>query len=213
LEYDSFGIGKYALSAYLEPTDGETDLNDNLHIDGIIQIVPPVHNIAIGNVKVPKTVVGQGYGLPIEVMVVNKGDFEENFCLTVYANQTLIEAREIKIESESSLNVTFAWNTTNFAKGNYTISAYASPVQGETELTDNSLFDGWIIVAMPGDITGKDIWPDGKVDMRDIGSVCRLFSVTAANPRYNPNYDIVYDGKIDLRDIGIACRNFGKVDP
>jgi len=32
----------------------------------------------------------------------------------------------------------FTWNTTSFAKGNYTIDAYAPPVPNEMDTTDNT---------------------------------------------------------------------------
>lgn len=70
---------------------------------------------------------------------------------------------------------TFTWNTTGFAKGNYTISGYATPVLGETDTTDNNRTDGWVIVAMVGDITGPEGVPDKKVDMRDVSLVASNF--------------------------------------
>ncbi|NIN53171.1 MAG: hypothetical protein GTO23_08460 [Nitrososphaeria archaeon] len=66
---------------------------------------------------------------------------------------------------------------------------------------------------MVGDITGPDGWPDGKCDMRDIGSVARLFGVIYPDPRYKANCDVVYDLKIDMKDIGNVARHFGEIDP
>jgi hypothetical protein len=39
----------------------------------------------------------------------------------------------------SSATVAFIWNTTGFAAGNYTISAYAWPIPNETNVADNSI--------------------------------------------------------------------------
>jgi hypothetical protein len=61
------------------------------------------------------------------------------------------------------------------AYGNYSISAYASPVLGETDVTDNTLTGGWIIVSTTGDIIGPSGWPDSKVDMRDMAYVAKHF--------------------------------------
>jgi hypothetical protein len=80
-------------------------------------------------------------------------------------------------------------------------------------MTDNKLMDGWIIVAMIGDLTGVNGWPDGKVDMRDVAKVARLFGVPSYDPKYDPNCDIYYDGKIDMKDVAAVARNFGKTDP
>jgi hypothetical protein len=117
------------------------------------------------------------------------------------------------LANKTSTTITFTWNTTGFAKGNYTLWAYAWPVQGETDTADNTLSGGWVIVAMVGDLTSPNGWPDGKVDARDIALVCKYFGWMPYKPRYNPNTDINNDGKTDAKDIGIVCKQFGKKDP
>jgi hypothetical protein len=109
--------------------------------------------------------------------------------------------------------LTFTWNIVGFFKGNYTMLAYAWPVRGEIDMANNKLAGGWVIVAMVGDLTGINSWPDGRVDMRDVAKVARLFGISLPNPRYDPNCDIYYDGKIDMRDVAVPARNFGKIDP
>jgi len=84
---------------------------------------------------------------------------------------------------------------------------------GEPKCIFNTFTDGWVIVAMIGDVTGSDGWPDGKVDMRDVAAVARSFGSYMGHSLYNPNYNIDSDGKIDMKDVGIAARNFGKIDP
>jgi len=121
-----------------------------------------------------------------------------------------IERREIMLNYNQTTTITFAWDTTGFAKGNYTISAYAWPVLGETNTADNSLINSWVIVAMIGDITGPNGWPDGKVDMKDVDSVARLFGTYKGHLNYNPNCDINCDGVIDIYDIAWIARNFSK---
>jgi hypothetical protein len=174
------------------------------------------HNIVIANIKSSKTVVGQGYNVNIRVTIVNHGDYTETFNLTIYANGTSITTFiDLTLISDASTIVNLIWNTTGFAKGNYTISAYAWPVPGETDIEDNTLTDGWVIVAMVGDITGPNGWPDGKVDMiYDIRSVAKLFGVEYPDPKYNSNYDINGDGKIDvINDIRTVAKHFGETDP
>jgi hypothetical protein len=173
-----------------------------------------IHYIAITNVKSSKTIVGQGYSLSINVTVANQGDFRETFNVTLYANTTAIGIQMVtNLPSKTTLTLTFTWNTSGFPKSNYTISADAWLVLGETDTLDNTFQDGWVIVAMVGDITGPNNWPDGKVDMRDVGSVARAFGSYIGHPLYNPNYDIIYDGKIDMKDIAEIARQFGKIDP
>jgi hypothetical protein len=140
--------------------------------------------------------------------VANEGRYVETFNVTLYANTTEIETREITLTSGNSTTLTFTWNTSGFAKSNYTISAYAWPVPGETDTDDNTFVDGWVVVAMPGDINN-----DGIVDYADINPICRLFGKTPIDPNWNPNCDINNDNIIDYQDINIPCRHFGKTDP
>ena len=121
------------------------------------------------------------------------------------------------LTGENSTTITSTWNTTGFDKGNYSISAYATPVPGETDTADNTLTGGWVVVAMVGDITGPDGWPDGKCDMRDVALVARHFGQKV--PPAPANCDLtgstlgVQDGIIDMRDVGIVSRYFGEIDP
>ena len=57
---------------------------------------------------------------------------------------------------------------------------------------------------MLGDLTGPSGWPEGKVDMRDIGIVAKCFGSQQVSNRYNPNADINADGTTDMTDIAIG---------
>ena len=188
-------------------------------IDGNVQVIG-IHDIAVTNVTPLKTIVGQGYSMHINVTVENQGDLTETFNVTLYANTTLIETREVTLTKESSTTLTFTWNTTGFAKGNYTISAYAWPVPGETYTDDNNLTDGVVLVGVPCDVTGPTPGvPDGVCNMRDIGYICNHFGTKPSSPNWDPNCDVtgptkgVPDGIVNMRDIGLACNNFGNKDP
>jgi parallel beta-helix repeat protein len=176
---------------------------------------PAGHNVAVISVVPSKNVIDQGYSGNITVYGANKGEYSETFNVAIYANMTQITSTTVPLESGSTATITFFWIPTNnsFSKGNYTISAYAEPVLGETNMADNNVTDGWVIVAMVADITGTGDLPDGKCDARDVALVASLFGVRYTDPRYKPNCDIVYDGKIDARDVSLVAKNFGKKDP
>jgi hypothetical protein len=108
-------------------------------------IVAPVHNVAITRVSPMKTIVGRGYGDNITVTAQNLGNFTEIFTVSTYANQTAnplnqttIGSLEFNLTAGSSASKVIVWNTTVFVYGNYTITAYAVPVPGETNTTDNT---------------------------------------------------------------------------
>jgi len=172
------------------------------------------HDTSTINIKPHKTVVAQGYSVNINVTIENAGAYTETTNITTYANTTPITTiTGVSLTSATQKTITITWNTSGFAKGNYAITAYAHPVPGETDTTDNTHTDGWIIIAMLGDLTGPEGVPEGKVDMRDVYLVARAFGSYPSHPRWNPNADINNDGKVDMRDIYVVARNFGKTDP
>ena len=177
----------------------------------LIKLAPPtyIHDIAVTNVVPSKTVVGQGYSLNINVTATNQGDYTETFDVTVYANTTIIETKEVTLTNGVSTTLTFfIWNTTGLAKGNYTISAYAWPVPGETDLDDNTLTDGIVTVTIPGDVDA-----DFDVDLYDAVNLLVRYGAKAGQPQYDPNCDIDGDGDIDLYDAVILLAHYGQKYP
>ncbi|MCJ7423777.1 right-handed parallel beta-helix repeat-containing protein [Candidatus Bathyarchaeota archaeon] len=120
-----------------------------------------------------------------------------------------IQTRTVTLAGSSSATLAFVWNTTGVPYGNYTLSACAWPVQGETDTADNNFTGGWVVVSPIGDITGPDSYPDGKVDVRDVATVAKLFGVNYPDTRFNPNCDINNDLKIDVMDVASVARHFG----
>ena len=164
-------------------------------------LMKPWTNIAILDISPSKTVVGKGYTLHIYVSVQNQGWNTETLNITAHANTTLIETKEVTLTSGNSSTITFTWNTTGFAYGNYTISAYAWPVMGETDTEDNRKEGGWVVVTIPGDFDG-----DVDVDFTDlfvtmIGTYYYNYWIDHAN--YDPTADFNLDGKIDFTDLFI----------
>jgi len=110
-----------------------------------------LHDIGITNIATSKTVVGQGYSLNITIKIINYGITTETFSLTVYANKTEIDTlADITLASRNSTTITFTWNTTDFAEGNYAISACATYVPGEIDIADNAYVDGEVTVLTLG---------------------------------------------------------------
>jgi len=207
-----FDIGNYTISAYATPVPFETNTTNNNYTDGVVTIRSPIHDVAVVNVLCFKTVVCQNYSTFAYVTVENQGDFIETFNITAYANETVIHIiTNINLTSEDSKNVTFAWNTTGFAKGNYTIWAYAEPVEGEIDTEDNTVTDGWVVVSILGDVNG-----DGKVRADDVLAVALRFGTDQGGPPnsngyiYDANCDINDDLKIRVDDVLTVALNFGQ---
>ena len=162
-----------------------------------------VHNVAITNITTSKTIVGQGFNLYIKIQAENKGNRLETVNVTVYINTTTI-TQTVNL-TIGTTTLTFTWNTTGFAKGNYTISAYAWPVPAETDTGDNSLaYGGVIIVTVPGDTNGN-----GNIDIYDIVKIASAYGAKRGESRYDANSDIDGNGEINIYDVVIATSRYG----
>jgi hypothetical protein len=175
-----------------------------------------LHDIGVQNVVPHKTVVGKGYSIFINITFKNWGESEETFDFTVYANTTNIGTQHLTLAEGNSITITFTWNTSGFAKGNYAISAYALPVPGETDLADNRLTDGWVMVTWQGDVTDENhLTPpggvsDGKVDENDLWYFDAAFiDYYKIHSRLDPNCDFDNNRKIDEDDLWYGmCTGF-----
>lgn len=161
------------------------------------------HDLGITGTTLSKSVAGVGLTLPIDVTVMNYGTYSETFNVTIYANTTLVATQVVVLANGSSSTVVCTWNTTGFAEGNYTITAYAEPVQNETYAADNVATGGNIIVTIPGDINGDFI-----VNIYDAILVAGHFNQTPLNPLWNANVDINSDSIINIFDAIILAAHF-----
>ena len=174
--------------------------------DGTVQVNSAPHDIAVTNITLGKTAIGQDYKGNITVTIENQGIYEETFNVSVYANSTEIATiKNVTLTNGMSTIITFTWNTSGFSKGNYTLSAYAWPVPGETDTEDNTYTDGWVKVTVAGDIDGS-----GRVDIGDLGLLGVAWFSTPSSPNWNPNADINNSNRVDLGDLGILGVNWFK---
>jgi len=202
-------------------------MNTNHHLEAVFALLH--HDITVTNVTSSKTVVCQGFNCSdINVTVANQGSYTETFNVTVYVNDTdtgnttcIATFMNVTLAIYTSANLTFDWNTAGFARGNYTISAYAEPVPDETDMDNNNFTDGLIGVSMVGDLTGGtpnawDFVPDGVVDGSDLSIVAKCYGSWPAAPppmTWNANCDVNNDGVVDGSDLAIIARHFGEGSP
>jgi hypothetical protein len=166
------------------------------------------HDVAVTNLTSYRTAVGQGLNERINATVANQGDFEETFNVTAFANSTILGSESVTLLAGESTTVTFNWNTTSFAYGNYTLNVNAEPVSGEINTGDNSFTDGTVLITIPGDVN-----IDGQVDIFDAIRLSMAFGSRPPNPNFNPNADINSDGTIDLFDAILLAGHYGQHIP
>ena len=170
----------------------------------------PGHDVAVINAWPSKTVIGQGYNGDITVFGANKGEYAETFNLTVYIESVAFASWTLHLEGGLTATIRLSWNTTDFSKKNYTISASATAVPGETDSTDNNCT--WTVhVGVPGDVSGSTTGVyDGTVNMRDISYIILVFNTKPSSSKWNPNADVNNDLIVNMRDISITILNFNK---
>jgi hypothetical protein len=201
--------GSYTVYAKMTDAVGMQATSNNATVT--VNVAVQVHDVAITNVTSYKTVVGQNYTLNITVTAANLGDLPETFNVTVYANTIEVGTQTVNnLLNGTSTLLSFSWNTTGVAKGNYTISAYAQPVSGETNTEDNSRTSSTavMVTGLPGDLMPTF----GVVDMKDIAYVAKRFGTDPSKPLWDPNADLNGDGKVDMRDVALVAKYFGKRD-
>jgi hypothetical protein len=142
--------GNLTVSAKVQVLEGETNTTNNLRVDGIVQIIPYVDDVALVDLRSLTEAAYVDDPVQIEVDVRNQGNIMESINITAYADadatvigdEIAIGSKIVLIERFGLSTVNFLWSTTDVAEGNYTLSACASPVPGEVDLADNNMTDG-----------------------------------------------------------------------
>jgi hypothetical protein len=146
------------------------------------------HDISVKNVAFSKNVVGEGFTLLLNVTVENQGLNAETFNVSFLANATLIGTKRFDtMPNGTSRFWNFAWNTTGVPCGKYTLSAYATPVPGETDTADNNYTGGWVEVRLRGFVTPPSP-THTKVSLADFGKLKLIYS--KVYPYKCPPYDV-----------------------
>ena len=173
----------------------------------------PYHDVVVVDVSPSRTVVGQDLPVTINVTVENECFFSETVNVTVYADVVAPFGDEIIIGEQTNIHlavgeiqsIQFQWDTIGLSKGNYTISAVASPVPDEIDIANN-MCTAVVTIAIVGDIV-----PDGIVDIFDLVAVATWFGSTV--PPAPPNSDIIEDKLIDIYDLVTVAIHYGETAP
>jgi hypothetical protein len=208
--------GNYTITGVASTVPYESNLANNIYVDGIVEVATIIHDVAIIDVTPARSWICRGNPLKINVTAQNLGNVSETFNVTAYAGSYTIGTFEVmNLASNTQTTITFVWNTTAVPQcQNYTLRGEASILPQEYNLTNNVYFDGTVEVRIMGDITG-----DGKVDGRDLLVLSRAFASygpnylypgSPASPNWNPDADLNLDNKVDGRDLLLAARNFGQ---
>jgi len=192
-------LGVYQIKAEAGVIAGETDTADNVYVDGTIEVLPLIRDVSIISVSPARSFAYARYCVNITVVTKNEGTTTETFEVTAYYDGSVIETQTvIDLARHTEQTLTFTWNTTGATpRMNYTISANATVLPGETDTIDNSLTDGEVRVRLAGDAND-----DGAINILDAIQTAIAFEI------YDPNCDFNGDGVMDLFDSLILMSAF-----
>ncbi|OGD45704.1 hypothetical protein A3K79_00825 [Candidatus Bathyarchaeota archaeon RBG_13_46_16b] len=166
--------GSYTIKAYIPPLFNETNVANNLYVDGAVLITgvyPPTakHDVAVTAVNASEYQAYVGDSIEIMVVAANVGDFPETFNVTTYANMLEIHGwNSLFLQPNSSITLSFSWNTSSLSPGNYSIWAFANPVLGEADTVNNYFVDGTVtLLSLPShdvhDVAVVAVQPESQI--------------------------------------------------
>jgi hypothetical protein len=215
--FTGFPAGSYLI--YLNITDSMD--NQAISNNATVTVAPLYHNVAVVVTKFilqeSKTVVcggayARGINTTTNVTVSNQGGYNPahgynvTFTVAVYVTNTttaiLIANQTLTLAIGNSATITFTWNTTSLAYGNYALSANVTLLSGETNIWTGPLkYEPTIKVTIPGDING-----DGVVDGKDLHILAQNWLETV--PPALANADIGCYGVVAGEDLHILAQHW-----
>jgi parallel beta-helix repeat protein len=142
--YNWWGSQTGPYHSTLNPTGLGDMASDYVNFIPWLQVI---HDVAVIDVAVSPTTVVAGQTVTINVTVKNEGSDYENFTVTAYYDGTAIASQNVtNLLPNWNTTLTFYWNTTGMARGNYTIKAVAGTVPSEVNTANNVFTDGEVQV-------------------------------------------------------------------
>jgi hypothetical protein len=153
IPWDTTGVaqGNYTISAFASYVPYEEYFNEanNFYTDGIVQVFTVIHDVAVTAVVPTVSWAYVNSTVPVNVTVADLGNVSESFTVTAYygANITIGMLPVTSLASGTNATLIFNWNTTGITtEANYTLSAFASYVPFEYNLTNNYLIGGQVLI-------------------------------------------------------------------
>lgn len=135
--------GNYTLSALADEVVGEENTENNLFVDGIVEIKKEkMHDVAVVYVEPQITCGYIGEKIDVNVTVKNFGDYEEYCRVTLFYNISVVGSLSVTLAIDSEEVLVFQWETEGSLEGNYILKAFIDEVAGEENLENNLFVNG-----------------------------------------------------------------------
>ena len=159
--------------------------------DGAVEVVKPVHDVAVRNVTLSRSEVAEGRSVGVFVLAANQGNRSEDFNVNLYANDSLVVSEPVvNLAAGAVRNLTLIWNTTGATtNSSYQIKAAATQVPEETELGNNVFVDGFLRVTQRNhDVAVDHVIPRQATVF--VGQKVNVTVVVANNGAYYETFDV-----------------------
>jgi parallel beta-helix repeat protein len=190
-------------------SDGIGDTPDNIDVYGDRDYYPLMKryggafDVGIHGLCLSQMVVPEGLCLDVSMKIINYGLNTETVNLTIRVNETAVYTETIALAPRNSSSVAYTWNTSGYARGNYSLTIAADvPVDNDT--SDNFFVFG-IRISKPGDLNGDDY-----VGIDDLFAAAASFGSEPGHPRWNPEADLNQDHYVGIDDIFKIASRFGQ---
>jgi predicted lipoprotein with Yx(FWY)xxD motif len=160
----------------------------------MLTLIEPYRNILSNNTTTSINVTAQNCGFMIR-----------NFNVTLYCEHVPIQTKSLYLSGDASLTMTFRWNTSSVAIGNFTIRAVATEDKDQNVTILCTALYHYIQTSIRGDING-----DGTVNIIDVSTAAKTFGAKPNEPRWNANADIDEDGQVNIVDLTMITKRFGE---
>jgi hypothetical protein len=174
------------------------------------------HDVSITDISMLPTAVFPGQTVSINITANDVGAFSETFNVTAFVNSEAIGQRTATLNPGYSTVSPFTWDTTGYGKGEYTVSATASTVPGETDTANNNMTASQTVAILtPGhDIAVTNVRPSKTV----VGQgFCMFINITVSNfGRYSETFNtttsandtVIYTNSVALASGFNALQSF-----
>jgi hypothetical protein len=165
------------------------------------------HDVAVVDVTISTNLIYQGWIVKTNVTVANLGKMDETFNVTLYYNSTEIwKQKVLNLAPNTMLTISLSWNTVDVPfHRNYTLTAQADIVPGETNIWNNILVDGRVTIRIWGDING-----DGVVNYLDAITLGQSWNSRPGDAIWSLLSDLNRDRVINYLDAIIIGDHFAE---
>ena len=114
-----------------------------------VLVVTLVHDLAVIRASAPSNAT-IGSIVVVKATVANYGSVSESFTAELYANNSIVETQpSTTLSPATEKETTISWNTTGLIAGKYALVVVVLHVSGESDIADNNLQAGYVLLVKP----------------------------------------------------------------